>query len=151
MHKAPISEAKNYVDLHPLFATAFSFLSTVDTNSLVPGEVKVADGVRAIIIKDHLVGKEISIAAFECHEQNIDIQYVIAGEEGVGYRERSTCISPQAPYNPEKDVLFFNDAPDQYFTLKAQEFAIYFPNDVHAPMIGDPSTEIFKIVVKVAV
>ena len=47
-----------------------------------------------------------------------------------------------------KDVLFYDDAPDMYFQLTDGQFAIFFPEDVHAPMIGGDA-EIKKLVIKV--
>lgn len=35
-----------------------------------------------------------------------------------------------------KDVQFYSDAPDMYFQLTNEQFAIFFPENVHAPMIG---------------
>ena len=44
---------------------------------------------------------------------------------------------------------FFNDAPSTYFTILPGEFAIFFPGDGHAPLIGEGETK--KIIIKVAV
>ncbi|MGZ8545586.1 MAG: YhcH/YjgK/YiaL family protein, partial [Flavisolibacter sp.] len=44
---------------------------------------------------------------------------------------------------------FYSDAPDMFFQLKPGQFAIFFPDDVHAPMIGD--AEIKKLVIKVKI
>jgi beta-galactosidase beta subunit len=43
--------------------------------------------------------------------------------------------------------LFFEDAPDFFFKLYPGQFGIYFPDDVHAPMIGEG--KIRKVVIKV--
>jgi biofilm protein TabA len=45
--------------------------------------------------------------------------------------------------------VFYNDAPDMYFELTDKQFAIFFPEDVHAPMIGE--SEIKKMVIKVKI
>jgi YhcH/YjgK/YiaL family protein len=79
----------------------------------------------------------------------IDIQLCVSGTEQYGWKPRETCKEEKAPYNPEKDVLFFNDAPDMFFQLTDGQFAIFFPNDVHAPMIGDG--EIKKMVFKIKI
>ena len=70
-----------------------------------------------------------------------------SGTEQIGWKPRNTCVNPRGEYNTEKDVIFYNDAPDTYFSLKAGQFAIFFPEDVHAPMIG--VGPIKKLVVKV--
>ena len=86
---------------------------------------------------------------FECHNQNIDIQLCISGKEQMGWKPRQSCISPKGDYNTEKDVLFYNDAPDMFFELTDNQFAIFFPEDVHAPMIGDDVIK--KLIVKVKI
>ena len=47
------------------------------------------------------------------------------------------------------NMLFFNDAPDMFFGLTDGQFVIFFPEDVHAPMIGED--EIKKLVIKVKI
>ncbi len=65
----------------------------------------------------------------------------------IGWKPRGACTQPKGEYNDEKDVLFFADAPDMHFQLRDGQFAIFFPEDVHAPMIGED--EIRKLVIKV--
>jgi beta-galactosidase beta subunit len=48
-----------------------------------------------------------------------------------------------------KDVLFYDDAPDMFFQLTNLQFAIFFPEDVHAPMIGEGNIK--KMVIKVKI
>ena len=43
--------------------------------------------------------------------------------------------------------MFYSDAPDMYFQLNDNQFAIFFPEDIDAPMIGEG--EIKKLVIKV--
>ena len=90
---------------------------------------------------------EESVAKFECHNQHIDIQLCINGNEQIGWKPREGCKTPKGDYNPEKDVQFYSDQPDTFFSLTNGQFAIFFPEDVHAPMIGDG--EIKKLVIKV--
>ncbi|HSP40966.1 MAG TPA: YhcH/YjgK/YiaL family protein, partial [Gillisia sp.] len=59
------------------------------------------------------------------------------------------CEIPNGDYNSEKDVRFYNDIPDMYFQLTNNQFAIFYPEDVHAPMIGNG--EIKKLVFKVKI
>ena len=93
--------------------------------------------------------QEESVAKFECHNQNIDIQLCISGKEQMGWKSRQSCSSAKGEYNAEKDVLFYNDAPDMFFELTDNQFAIFFPEDVHAPMIGDEVIK--KLIVKVKI
>ncbi len=139
-----------YKSFHPRFSNAIDFIISNDLSKLALGEIQIdGDQIRAIIIGANLVSKEESISAFECHNANIDIQICLEGIETIGWKPRNTCSLPKGEYSAEKDVLFYQDQPDMYFQLHAGQFGIYFPEDVHAPMIGNGNIK--KIVIKVAI
>ena len=145
-----LTNIAKYKSLHPRFFKAIEFIISNNLSTLAPGEIQLdGDQLRAIIIDAKLVSKEESIAAFECHNANIDIQICVEGVETIGWKPRNTCAFPKGEYSVEKDVLFYQDQPDMYFQLHAGQFGIYFPEDVHAPMIGNGNIK--KIVIKVAI
>ena len=135
-----------YVCIHPLFAKTFEYISSSDLANAEAGTYEVAEGIKAIISEAEGKTKEQAQQTFECHNQFIDIQLVISGVEEMGWKPRASCVSPQGDYNDEKDVLFYNDVPDMFFTLHPGQFVIFFPEDVHAPMIGEG--DIKKLIMK---
>lgn len=145
-----ISNASRYLSIHPSFAKAFEYIQATDLNSVEAGKYDIdGDNLKAIFSNKTGMTAAESCAKFECHNKNIDIQLCIKGTEQMGWKPRGNCVDPKGEYNPEKDVLFYNDAPDMFFQLTDGQFAIFFPEDVHAPMIGD--TEIKKLVIKVKI
>jgi YhcH/YjgK/YiaL family protein len=52
------------------------------------------------------------------------------------------------PYDPQKDIAFFADRPDTWIHVPAGRFAIFFPEDAHAPLGGLGLLK--KAVVKIA-
>jgi YhcH/YjgK/YiaL family protein len=145
-----ISNASKYFNIHPSFAKAFEYINATDLNTVEMGKYDIdGDNLKAIFSNKTGMTAAESIAKFECHNNNIDIQLCIQGKEQIGWKPRGTCTNQKGEYNPEKDVLFFNDAPDMFFQLTDGQFAIFFPEDVHAPMIGD--AEIKKLVIKVKI
>lgn len=139
-----------YACLHPRFAKAIDYITKANYNELPTGEIKwEGEDIRAIIIHDQLVEEKASTDYFECHNTFIDIQVVYEGVEKVGWKSRASCQYPRGEYNAEKDVLFYEDTPELFFEIKPRHFTIYFPNDVHAPMIGEGPVK--KMVVKVRV
>jgi len=145
-----LSNAKKYFCVHPLFAKAFEYIQSQNLEMIEPGTYDISGDQLKAIVSDK-AGKTVeeSTAKFECHDKHIDIQLCIKGKEKIGWKPRNTCSQQKAEYNPEKDVTFFKDAPDMYFQLTGGQFAIFFPDDVHAPMIGEG--EIKKMVIKVKV
>ncbi len=142
-----IQNASKYFSIHPLFAQAFKYIQQTDLINAAEGKCDIGEGLKAILSKAPGKTKENSLQKFECHNKNIDIQLCINGLETIGWKPREKCTSPKAVYNEEKDVLFYDDTPDTYFQLTNDQFAIFFPEDVHAPMIGEG--EIKKLVIKV--
>lgn len=142
-----IQNAEKYFAVHPLFEKAFAFIRQTDLANATDGKADIADGLKAIFSNKPGVTAEASVAKFECHNNNIDIQLCIKGVETIGWRPREKCKTENGPYNAEKDVQLYNEQPDMYFQLNDGQFAIFFPEDVHAPMIGD--AEIKKLVIKV--
>ncbi|MBC8035505.1 MAG: YhcH/YjgK/YiaL family protein [Chitinophagaceae bacterium] len=143
-----IANASRYFSLHPSFAKAFDYISNTDLQNIAPGKYEIdGDNLRAIFSNKNGMTAEESAAKFECHDRNIDIQLCITGTETIGWKPRENCILPNGGYDTEKDVQFYSDAPEMHFQLRNGEFAIFFPEDVHAPMIG--KGEIRKLVIKV--
>lgn len=145
-----IINASKYTLLNPLFEKAFEFISTTNLDSIAIGHHEiVGKDLRVIVADENGVSEAASISEFECHNQHIDIQFCISGNESFGWKPRNTCLLPRGEYSIEKDVLFFNDKPDMFFTLKAMQFVILFPEDVHAPMISEG--RIRKLIFKVRI
>jgi YhcH/YjgK/YiaL family protein len=145
-----LSNAEKYFCIHPLFAKAFEYIQTQNLQNIEPGKYEITgDQLKAIVSNKPGKTKEESTAKFECHNKHRDIQLCINGEEQIGWKPRPDCKQPKGEYNDEKDVLFYNDAPDMFFQLTANQFAIFFPEDVHAPMIGEG--DIKKMVIKVKI
>jgi biofilm protein TabA len=144
-----LENASQYFLLNPLFKTAFDYLKTNNLDSLEVGITEIQEGLKMIVFDEMAKTKEESLSKFECHNQNIDIQICLKGTENIGWKPRQKCKNPIGEYDAEKDVLFYNDDPDMFFQLNDNQFAIFYPNDVHAPMIGDGS--IRKIVFKVKI
>jgi biofilm protein TabA len=144
-----LNSASKYASLNPLFAKAFDFINQNDLAILEDGVIQIEDGLKVIVNTANGKTAEASLAKFECHDQNIDIQVCVKGLETIAWKPREKCASPNGGYNPEKDVRFFSDDPDMFFQLTDGQFAIFYPEDVHAPMIGEG--EIKKLVFKVKI
>ena len=86
-------------------------------------------------------------ALLETHNDFIDIQIPLSGEEVMGYTPRTDL--PEAAYNAEKDITFYEGLATNYLTIKPGMFTIFFPEDAHAPGITPDGVR--KVIVKVRV
>jgi YhcH/YjgK/YiaL family protein len=146
-----LTNASKYTGIHPLFAKAFEYIAATNLANIEIGKYDIAEGLKAIFSDKKGMTAAESIAKFECHNKNIDIQFCIRGKETIGWKPRGNCAEQKGEYNTEKDVLFYNDAPDMYFQLTNGQFAVFFPEDVHAPMIAADDDAIRKLVIKVKI
>ena len=141
-----LSNEACYEALNPRFAKAFAYLKTVDLATIAEGKYEI-DGQEVFMSVMERDLKTPEQAALEVHDKYIDIQVVIAGVESFGWKDRRACASPRGEMSVEKDILFYDDKPSTYFSLMPGEFAIFFPGDAHAPLVGDG--RIKKCVIKV--
>ena len=144
-----LNNGSKYTSLHPLFATAFDFMKENDLANLADGVIEIQEDLKVIVSNGNGKTRETSLQKFECHDKNIDIQVCVNGVETIAWKPRVKCESPNGDYNPEKDVRFFNDTPDMDFQLTNNQFVIFYPTDVHAPMIGEGAIK--KLVFKVKI
>ena len=144
-----LANASKYFSLHPSFAKAFDYINQNNVATLADGIYETPEGLKVIVNTGMGKTAQASLAKFECHDKNIDIQLCVKGLETMAWKPREKCLTPNGAYNPEKDVRFFSDAPDMSFQLTDGQFAVFFPEDVHAPMIGEG--EIKKVVIKVKI
>lgn len=143
-----LSNAAAHTRLHPAFAAAFRFLARPDLAQLPAGRVEI-DGERMYANVDDAEGRGEEGAKLEAHRRYIDIQYVVSGDERMGWRELARCGRPEDAFKPERDIGFYLDRPDVWFDVPPGYFAIFWPDDAHAPLAGRGPVR--KIVVKVAV
>jgi biofilm protein TabA len=143
-----LTRASSYFSLHPAFKQAFEFLRRPDLADL-PLERHDLDGDRLYCLLSKTAGRGRDGAKLEVHRRYIDIQYVISGNEEMGWKPVEACLFPEALFDETKDIGFFKDAPVLWKPVPVGSFAIFFPSDAHAPLAGKGL--IHKAVIKVAV
>lgn len=143
-----LDNAGRYTALHPLFVSAFDYLRQLPAEPPTSGRLQL-DGERFIAIFSAAAGRTREQARLECHRRYVDIQYVIAGVDEMGWAPLHACRQPVEEFNRDKDIQFFNDAPYSWVTARAGSFCIFFPEDAHAPLVSDGP--IHKVVLKIEV
>lgn len=143
-----LEHADRYAGAHPAFARAFTFLRTADLRALPAGRV-VLDGDRLFANVDDVVGRGEAGARVEAHRRYIDIQLTVTGRERMGWISLRDGLAPDGEFSEERDIGFFLDRPSTWLDVPPGHFAIFWPEDAHAPLAG--AGPIRKVVVKVAV
>lgn len=147
-----LENADRYACLHLDFAPAFRWLRSQHLDGLAAQRIEIA-GRTLFALVSKSPGRKRDEARLEAHREHIDIQYVIAGTEEMGWKPRSRCQKPATEYNAGDDIEFFSDAQEAYIAVPPGTFALFFPEDAHAPLIGAGEShegEFHKVVIKVA-
>lgn len=115
------------------------------------GKVEL-DGKNVYISFQSYETKKWEDCKYESHENYIDVQYVISGEEIMTVTTKDG-LREKAPYNPDKDVVFYeDDKRGEDYLLKAGDYVVVYPDDVHKPkaMNGAPCA-VKKAVAKIRI
>ena len=142
-----LTAAERYYALHPGFRQAFEFLRRPGFSALPDGKHEI-DGSRLYVIVAHDQGRGRQGAKLESHRKFIDIQFVVAGADLMGWRPLEPSLEVSAPHDSDRDVGFFAGPPVTWLDVRSQSFTIFYPEDVHAPLGCEG--EVHKGVVKVA-
>jgi YhcH/YjgK/YiaL family protein len=143
-----IENAGTYISVHPAFKKAFALINGSGAASLGEGRHDIG-GEEFYAVVAFPEGSGRGKARLEAHRKYIDIQATISGEDVIGWKPAGECRVISAKYDQEKDCEFFADVPLSWFTVKPGFFAVFFPEDAHAPLAG--AGPLHKIVVKVAI
>jgi biofilm protein TabA len=138
-----------YIPVSEGVAAALEFLRSHKDETLAPGRYEISgDDVYALVMSYETKPEESG--KYEAHQRYVDVQYVVKGEERMGYAEVSS-LNATGEYSIEKDFVLL-DGPGDFLTIKAGMFAVFFPQDAHMPgiMVGSPQS-VTKIVVKIRV
>lgn len=135
-----------YYSLSPRLRTAFEWLDRTDVAALEVGRHDI-DGDNIFVNVSELDLRPREEAALEVHNEYIDIQVVFGGREEFGWSPRSLAKLPRTEFDTAKDIQFFNDTPQTFYTVREGEFTILMPQDAHAPMLG--SGHVRKLIFKV--
>jgi len=131
---------------------AIDFLRQLAPKDLREGKIEI-DGQHVFALLQQYETITVDTPKFEYHQKYIDVQYIVSGEEVIGWlpAEQMTITEP---YDPDKDICF-GTAPKGQITpvhLRAGQLAVLYPEDGHAPKLAvTKPSQVFKIVIKVAV
>lgn len=140
-----LKNAEAYYSLHPLFKEAFEYLRSRDFYVAENGKIELRDKDLFLMISDSGM-KSQAEAKLEAHCKYIDIQMPVSKAEQFGWKAKSSLVEGDT-YNEERDIQFFADKASSFIDVRPGDFVIFFPEDGHAPCIGEDTVK--KVVVKV--
>ena len=142
----PFKELKRYAAVIPGLEEAMKEMAAV--TDLTPRTIPLS-GTNRIIIQSYNT-KLPGEGRPEAHREFLDIQYVVEGEECVGWANVDT-LTPDGDFNTDSDIGFYTGHTD-LMRIGAGNCYVVFPEDAHMPgMAVAESKACIKMVVKLKV
>jgi biofilm protein TabA len=141
--------ANLYVNLSSGITRGFEYLRTTDLQHLPLGRVEIdGESLFAIVVDEPT--RSINDCKWESHQRYYDIQYVVDGEELMGFASLDQMCVVE-PFENGSDYAFY-EGDGQYIAVRAGWFALFAPQDVHRPSIAiERPSRVRKVVIKVKV
>ncbi len=129
---------------------AVDFLRLRGIHELPDGKVEI-DGDRVFALVQRYETLNAGAPKFECHRKYIDVQYIVSGEEVIGWTPTERMTITEA-YDADRDICFGASSGEWTAVhLQAGQMAVLYPDDGHAPKLAARApSRVMKIVVKVA-
>lgn len=137
----------------PVLVKALDWLKHTDLLSLAAGRHEIeGDAIYANV--DDVKTRRFADTKPESHKRYIDIQFMVRGAEKIGFIPNVAKMPPTEVYE-DKDLYFYDPSSADVGIVTAREgnYSIFFPDDLHRPLIAidDAPQPIRKVVVKVSV
>ncbi|SKA16587.1 YhcH/YjgK/YiaL family protein [Consotaella salsifontis] len=125
------------------------FLASTDLAAIEPGRVEIDGEAMFASFQQYETGAKATKKP-EAHFRYIDIQYVVSGEEKIGFAPLS-LVPAASEVIEDKDVQFFADVPNETdLVLTAGCYAVFYPWDVHRPACQtEAPSPVRKVVMKI--
>lgn len=143
-----LNDSERVETLHPMFKKAFDYVKTHDLLGAECGRVEI-DGDNLFINNSNPVCVKAEEQVLEVHRKYIDIHILLEGEETIGWKPLADCSNEVKVYDADGDCALFGDAASAYVRMLPGQVMIVWPEDAHAPIIGQGS--IRKLIVKVKI
>lgn len=131
-----LSQSERIESLHPKFKQVFDYIKSNDLLHLELGRIEL-DGDNLFInnVNPSLVtaGEQV----LEAHKAYLDIHIPLDRNEIIGIISTEKCSKIKSGYNETNDYELYDDKPENFVTIHPGEFLIVYPEDAHAPLIGE--------------
>lgn len=131
-----VANSSRIESLHPLLKTLFDYVNTHDLADYPTGRIDV-DGDNLYI--NHVYAEAVPAGkqVLETHRDYIDVHILMEGREKIGWKPAEELQDEVQPYVAEADCALFADAPLLWADLTPGLFLVAYPEDAHAPLVGE--------------
>lgn len=131
-----LQNSERIESLHPLFKQLFDYVKTHDLLHTECGRIELA-GDDLFINNVNPTCVSASDQVLEVHRDYIDVHILLEGKERIGWKALEDVTDLKQAYQKEGDCALYSDTPTSFVDLLPEQFLIVFPEDPHAPVIGE--------------
>ncbi|HJF08944.1 YhcH/YjgK/YiaL family protein [Phocaeicola coprocola] len=131
-----LQNSERIESLHPLFKQLFDYVKTHDLLHTECGRIELA-GDDLFINNVNPTCVSASDQVLEVHRDYIDVHILLEGKERIGWKALEDVTDLKQAYQKEGDCALYSDTPTSFVDLLPGQFLIVFPEDPHAPVIGE--------------
>lgn len=143
-----LKNAGMYYCLGEKIEKGLKYLQETDLFALKEGRNDIEDGLFGMVSSYDT--KPLEEGFWEAHRKYVDIQYVFAGAERMGYANIDS-LTTSKPYDESSDFHGL-DGDGDLVTVHEGEFALFTPQDAHMPgLVVDSPKNVRKIILKVRI
>ena len=143
-----LQNSERIEQLHPLFKKVFDYIKSHDFLHTECGRIDI-DGDNLFINNVNPTCISAEKQVLEMHRDYIDVQILLEGKERIGWKAIEDLENEIQPYDKTQDCALYADRPTLFVDLIPGQFAIFFPEDPHAPIIGEG--KIRKLIAKIKI
>ena len=141
-----LQNSQRVEQLHPLFKELFDYVKSHDLLHTECGRIEIkGDDLFINNVNPTCVPAEKQV--LELHHDYIDVHILLEGKETIGWKAIEDLTDQVKPYEKDGDCALYSDRPTAWAELTPGQFMIVFPEDPHAPIIGEG--KIRKLIAKV--
>lgn len=153
MFYSSVKTSENMKKYPEAIQKAVEWLKTNDLEHMEAGKYEI-DGKKMYAMISDTKTEPVADRKPEAHKNYIDVQYLVTGEEKLGFVNISEEYVP-VTVNEEKDVLFYAHEDikgESFVNAKPGDFSVFFPSDIHRPgcAVNEPMA-IRKAIVKISI
>ncbi len=142
----PLKDLGRYAPIIPGLEEALAAVEAM--KEWTPGTISLSNGNR-ILVQD-VTSKSPEGQLCEAHRKYLDIQYIVSGEETVGWAPLE-ALTLEGEFNEEKDIGRYS-GPVDFVRIAAGYCYVVFPEDAHMPGLHlDTQRSYRKLVLKLKV
>ncbi|QJQ07348.1 DUF386 domain-containing protein [Undibacterium piscinae] len=128
-----------------------AYLRATDFSQMAAGKYPIAGENMFALVQDPLT-QAWDTGLPEFHARYLDIQYLLEGEEAIGYAPADASLPRITDHLAERDIAFVaQQAHETRLLMRPGMYAIFFPGELHRPCraAGLPM-QIKKVVIKIS-